>query len=109
MTHYRFMIESQPVPDREAEYNDWYDNSHLADILKLPGARLAQRFTVVGSEVEGGTRYFNFVDYETDDLPGLMAEIQARAGTDAMPSSDAMDRESVKITILAAHDVAQSN
>lgn len=98
MTRYRFMVESRPISGREADYHAWYDGRHTADLLNLPGAIRVERFRVVQP---GGTdSFFAIVDYETDDLPGLLATIGERSQTEDMPSSDAIDRESVKITIL---------
>lgn len=101
MTHYRFLVESRPVAGREEAYHDWYDSRHGTDLLALPGARCVQRFSRVvfdGSEPS----FFMIVDYETDDLAGLLATIKARAQGPDMPSSDALDRASVKVTILEA-------
>lgn len=106
LKHYRFLVESRPHPGQEAAYHAWYDGQHSADLLRLPGARQTQRFQVVGDD---GPRFFMIVDYQTDDLPGLLAEIQARGQSGAMPSSDAIDRSSVKITILEAWAPAQAN
>ncbi|MBA4763181.1 hypothetical protein [Sphingomonas sp.] len=102
MTHYRFLVESKPLPGREADYHAWYDGRHLQDLLQLPGAWQAQRFAVVGAPDGDDPTFFMIVDYETDDLPALLAEIQTRSSSGTMPSSDALDRASVKVTILEA-------
>lgn len=101
MTHYRFLVESRPVPGREPEYHQWYDGRHTRDLLQLPGAWRAQRFEVVGTTGDDPV-FFMIVDYETDDLPALLAEIRERSCNGIMPSSDALERASVKITILEA-------
>jgi hypothetical protein len=106
MTHYRFLVESKPLPGREADYHAWYDGRHLQDLLQLPGAWQAQRFAVVGARDGDDPTFFMIVDYETDDLPALLAEIQTRSSSGAMPSSDALDRASVKVTILEARPPA---
>jgi uncharacterized OB-fold protein len=38
------LVESNSVSGREDEYNDWYSNQHLADLLAIPGFDAAQRF-----------------------------------------------------------------
>lgn len=102
MTHYRFLVESRPLPGREADYHAWYDGRHTQDLLQLPGAYKAQRFKEVAGADGADPVFFMIVDYETDDLPALLAVIQARAQSDIMPSSDALDRASVNVTILEA-------
>ncbi|ODP38420.1 hypothetical protein [Sphingomonas turrisvirgatae] len=102
MTHYRFLVESKPLPGREADYHAWYDGRHMQDLLQLPGAYQAQRFAVVGAPDSDSPAFFMIVDYETDDLSALLAEIETRSSSGAMPSSDALDRGSIKVTILEA-------
>ena len=101
MAHYRFLVESRPRPGFEEKYHHWYDGRHSEDLLDLPGAQTVQRFTTVRAQ-DGLQSYFMIVDYETDDLNGLLATIQARSGTPDMPSSDAIDRDSVRVTVLEA-------
>ena len=108
MTQYRFLVESRPNAGQGEAYHEWYDGRHGDDLLTLPGARCVQRFrTVVPDGREPS--FFMIVDYETDDLPGLLATIQARTQDGTMPSSDAIDRGSVRVTILEARSPPRSN
>lgn len=38
------LIYTNPMPGREAEYNDWYNNVHLKEVCAVPGFISAQRF-----------------------------------------------------------------
>jgi hypothetical protein len=40
------VVQTNPVPGREDEFNDWYTNQHLADIISIEGWVAAQRFRV---------------------------------------------------------------
>ena len=41
-------VQSKPSsPDREDEYNDWYTNTHLPEVLDIPGITAARRFCSV--------------------------------------------------------------
>jgi hypothetical protein len=44
---YVYMVMSDPLPGREAEYNDAYQNMHMGDLVQLPGWAGAQRFRLV--------------------------------------------------------------
>ncbi|HEY3696187.1 hypothetical protein [Phenylobacterium sp.] len=44
---YAMLLFSNPVPGREAEFNDWYQNVHLGDLVQLEGWTGAQRFRIV--------------------------------------------------------------
>jgi Domain of unknown function (DUF4286) len=61
---------SNPVAaDREEEFNDWYDNVHVPEILEMPGFRKAARFRVVGQTLpsEQPPVYTYVAMYEVDD------------------------------------------
>src|SRR5690606_19186746 len=50
--NYAYVVLSNPVPGRDQEYNDWYSNRHLADVVAVPGFVSAQRFRLVDPEAE---------------------------------------------------------
>ncbi len=37
MAKYNLIALTNPLEGRDDEFNDWYTNVHLADVLKLPG------------------------------------------------------------------------
>ncbi len=45
---YVYLVMSDPLPGREADYNDGYQNMHMGDLVQLPGWTGAQRFRLVG-------------------------------------------------------------
>jgi len=44
---YAFLVFANPVPGREVEFNDWYQNMHMGDLVQHPGWFGAQRFRIV--------------------------------------------------------------
>jgi hypothetical protein len=86
------MALTSPVSkEREAEYNDWYQNVHLGDVVAIPGIKSAQRFRLAINLQEGEVSpYIALYDIETDDIEAVMKELTARAGTARMILSDAM-------------------
>jgi hypothetical protein len=46
---YAYLVFANPVPGREAEFNDWYTNTHMGDLVQRPGWLGAQRFRIVTS------------------------------------------------------------
>jgi hypothetical protein len=93
MAIHRLLAFTNPVIDREDEFNRWYDEQHVPDLLAVPGVVSAQRFALTDATGEGkpGWSYLALYELETDDPDALMAEIRSRIGTDAMPISDALD------------------
>lgn len=89
-----FVVFTEPHAGRDGTYNDWYNNQHLSDVLKVPGITAAQRFQHIEKQrgEEPLRRYLALYDIETDDLSGTYNELISRADTDEMPLSPAFDR-----------------
>jgi len=92
MARYNVIVLSNPVAGREAEFNAWYTNTHILDLLKCPGVITAQRFKAVEAQSPNAAqRYIAQYEVETDDLAATMALIQGRLGGPQMPMSEAFD------------------
>ena len=65
-------------PAREKEFNDWYSNVHIPDMLEVPGMISATRW--VGSEKKGNVQrqYLAMYELETDNLAEFDAAVMAR-------------------------------
>jgi len=85
------VILTNAVAGKDDEFNDWYDNRHINDVLSCPGFVRAQRFKIVAPLVENPWRYCAIYEIETDDPQAAVKELVSRHGTDKLPSSDAMD------------------
>jgi hypothetical protein len=46
---FTYLVFANPLPGHEAEFNDWYLNQHLGDLLQLDGWMGAQRFRLNGA------------------------------------------------------------
>lgn len=65
------LVETFCNPAREDEYNDWYDNVHVPDILATPGFVRARRF--VHKELRDGRgKYMAMYEIESDDIDATM-------------------------------------
>ena len=97
MAKYTFVVLTNPTSGKEAEYNKWYNEQHIPDVLNVPGFVAAQRFRLADAQM-GDTnphRYLALYEIETDDLAGALKELKARAGTADMVISDAIDLKGV--------------
>ena len=98
MAKYVFVVMTNAAEGQEAEFNRWYDEEHLGDVLKLPGMVSAQRFQVAPEEADNPRATLKFLtlyEIETDDLAKTQAALAAAAGTAAMPISPALDKADV--------------
>lgn len=94
MNSYKLVVMSRPVEGREDEYNDWYSNQHLGDVLRIPGFANAQRFKVKGSPIAGEAwEYLAIYEIEDSEPQTVLEELGRRAGGEQMPMSAALDSE----------------
>ena len=47
LNRYVYLVMSDPLPGREFDFNDGYQNMHMGDLVQLPGWTGAQRFRLV--------------------------------------------------------------
>ncbi|MFY9327543.1 MAG: DUF4286 family protein [Georgfuchsia sp.] len=85
------IVLSNPVAGREDEYNDWYTNRHLADVLKVPGFKSARRFKLAQDDPAAKWKYLAIYDFESDEPAKTLAALNAAASSPEMVLSEAMD------------------
>ncbi|CDX20504.1 conserved hypothetical protein [Mesorhizobium sp. ORS 3324] len=91
MSRHIFAVLTNPVDGREEEFNAWYDDRHLHDMLKLPGLVSAQRFRLSSEQIAATPyRYLVLYDIETNDLAETIRELKAKDGTDEIPTTMAL-------------------
>jgi hypothetical protein len=65
-----YFVQTDPVGNREDEYNEWYTERHLADVLDVPGFVAAQRYMIAGrypdSREPQGRRYMAIYEIQGD-------------------------------------------
>ncbi|HZU47311.1 MAG TPA: hypothetical protein VFA16_08695 [Mycobacterium sp.] len=70
-------VESRPSsPDRDAEYNTWYDDVHLSELMALDGFVAARRLRPVADDGP----YVALYEIEGDDLQAILDNMLAHAG-----------------------------
>jgi hypothetical protein len=96
------IVFSSPVEGREDEYNDWYDNTHLAEFAALPGVVSAQRFKVSPTGPRSKTSYAAF--YELDGDPAdVIKAMNAAIKNGEMHMSDTIDSSSISMSAWDPH------
>jgi hypothetical protein len=94
-----YIVLTNPVEGREDEFNDWYTNQHLQDILRVPGVISGQRFRLHSTQFgidakEAPYRYLAI--YEFEGNPSAVFEgVQTAAAAGNVPMSTALDSTNV--------------
>ncbi|MBW0019622.1 MAG: hypothetical protein JO236_19025 [Mycobacterium sp.] len=69
-------VESRPTsPDRDQEYNAWYNDVHLKELLALDGFVSARRLRPIG----GDGPYVALYEIEADDLQSVLDNMLAHS------------------------------
>jgi hypothetical protein len=99
MAKYTFVVLTNPTPGKETEYNRWYNEQHIPDVLQASGFVCAQRFRLADTQMGGDTnkpyKYLALYEIETDDLAASLKDLASRANTPDMVMSDAIDLKNV--------------
>lgn len=92
MPNYKMIVMSRPAAGREDEYNAWYQNVHLGELVALPGFKSARRFRYARSLVEGEAYpYMSIYEIETDDIDAVLNTLRGAAERGVLTMSDSID------------------
>ncbi len=80
---------------REKEFNEWYDKTHLPDVLETPGFVRATRYENT-NPTEGQAKFLALYEIETDNLDSFM-----KANSENMAKKGAAGRISSLLVIVS--------
>ncbi|MCR9096045.1 MAG: hypothetical protein NXI30_17615 [bacterium] len=105
MSTHRLIVFTKPTDGKEAEFNRWYDEVHLPDILATEGFVAAQRFALADTQIGdvGDTapgRYLAIYEIEADSLQAALDRLNA--GSETMEMSDALDLDAATAIAFSA-------
>ncbi len=91
--------------DRLAEFNQWYDGTHLPEFLRLGSVNAARRFELSANQMPlppgvplAGRRFLAAYEIDTDDFAALSEEIMATAKD--RTQSDVLERDPLPLALL---------
>lgn len=92
-------VFSNPAsPEQEAEYNDWYNTTHLDELMAVPGIVAATRYRVADGPGPAPTHRYVAV-YELDREP---AEVLTAMRAQGSTMSPALDRQGIRMEVWEA-------
>jgi hypothetical protein len=94
MTRYLMVVLSNPSAGRDDDFNTWYDEQHLTEILAVDGFVAAQRYRLA-SEQSGPHQYLAIYDVETDDLAHARRALTEAVQAGRVGLTDALDGTTV--------------
>lgn len=104
MPRYKMLVLSRPTEGNEDEYNDWYQNTHLKQIVAIPGFVSAQRFKMaVNMRGDSAYPYAAIYEIETDDVEGARQALEKAALSGDIARSEAFDYDTVYASIYESY------
>jgi hypothetical protein len=106
MLPYILAVTTRPVSGRAAEFDRWYEEIHIPEVLAVPGFATGRWYRHAAPAEEPG--YLAVFEIETDDLQCTLAALDAARAT--MTTTDAIDSAATDVTVyevLGEHRVAE--
>lgn len=98
------VVFSNPAEGQDAEFNEWYDNVHIPELLRIPGMVSARRYALHEAKLyqaPGGAvpehRYMTIYEME-GDVDDIMAKIVESVGKGEVHMSDSLDLPSSRLS-----------
>ncbi len=101
MSNSVLVVLTNPVAGKEDEYNAWYSDIHLREVVDIPGFVSAQRFKLADAQMgpAGDHRYLAVYEVEGDPADALAALKAARPD---LQMSDALDMSTTSARMFTA-------
>lgn len=99
MAKHVLLVFSDPTEGQEDEYNRWYNEVHLKEVIATPGFVNAQRFKVA-DVMPGATdhKYLAIYEVDTDDAKKAVEALTAELPN--MNMSKSINTKTAKMSIL---------
>lgn len=92
-----YIVLTNATSGDDAIFNSWYSDTHIADVLDVPGFTAAQRFQLVDHPAlkRYPYRYLALYEIAANATEAALAELSVRAGTERMIISPTLDTTTV--------------
>jgi hypothetical protein len=77
--NYLHLVLTSPTPGAEDEFNEWYDNVHVPQVLQMPGFLTGRRFQLVSPDPADSPSYLAVYEIESDDIQATLRMIPEMA------------------------------
>jgi len=106
---YLMIAQSAPLEGCEQAFNDWYQNTHLPDVVAIDGFIRAQRYQV-GAHISGTEPlpYLTIYEIEAESAGAARQSLIDAAMAGKTPVADVFDRSLMTTTIFSPCDEAVS-
>ena len=95
-----YMVRSNPVEDKEEEFNRWYSDVHLPEVLQIEGFQTAQRFRLTKQQMQAQSHtYLAIYNINSEDVSGTLENLRNMR---SLTMSDTLDLSTLQISIYTS-------
>lgn len=94
MPRHTLVVFTNPSEGREDEYNQWYNETHLPEVLRAEGFVAAQRFKLSPTQMmkaDAPSQYLAIYEIEAEDVGKALDSLQQLATSGKMNMTEALD------------------
>lgn len=92
MAKFKMIALTTPVPGKEPEYHDWYQNVHLPQLCTVAGLKAGQRYKLEAKFIGGDdNKYLAIYDIECGNPADFLAAMGQAASSGQLTQSDSSD------------------
>ena len=100
MGRYLVMVMSNPREGMEDEFNDWYENTHLDEVLATAGFSAAERFRLEAQKgAEAAHDYLALYETEGESAEEVIERLEARR--DEREQSTSINRRDAALWVFS--------
>lgn len=105
MAKFKLIALTTPVAGKEDEFHDWYQNTHLPEMVSFPGMQGAQRYKLVAKMMGADENQFLAIyDLECDDPMAFLGAVGEASAAGKMTQSDASDMATTYTALFQEFD-----
>jgi hypothetical protein len=94
-----YVVRARPVSrEREDELNQWYDGTHIPELLAVPGFVSARRYRRV--DEDGAAEYLAVYEIDADDLAAPVEELRRRSAAGETTRTEALQLDPPPVVAL---------
>ena len=95
-----YMVRSNPVEGKEKEFNRWYSDVHLPEVLQIEGFQTAQRFRLTKQQMQTQSHtYLAIYNINSEDVSGTLENLR---NMQSLTMSDTLDLSTLQISIYTS-------
>ncbi len=94
-----YIVKSNPLPNKETEFNRWYDEIHIPEVLEVDGVLSAKRMELAEQQLmaQQNHRYMAVYELDSSAVEQTLENIRTHEWRDM---GDSIDLQSIEASVF---------